>query len=138
MMLFITKNYSIPAVLSTSFGIIIAIRLTAYYNEDLSKDVAKMLPFALLGLVLVDPSYFGLGAEPHITIVESFMAIPDLVIQGIQFIIFIILLEWVLRILLTIRYNRTIKFYEELVWLQLVWVISKRVQDLRLTVTLSK
>jgi hypothetical protein len=50
MMLFLTRDYEILAVLSTSFAVIVAIRITAYYSRDLSKDVAKMLPFALLGL----------------------------------------------------------------------------------------
>ena len=98
MMLFITKNYSIPAVLSTSFGIIIAIRLTAYYNEDLSKDVAKMLPFALLGLVLVDPSYFRFE-----DIIFKFSQLPSFFIQAVQFILLIIFVEWTLRIGLAIK-----------------------------------
>ena len=57
MMLFITRNYSLNSVLSTSFAVVLAIRITAYYSEDLAKDVAKMLPFVLLGTFLVDPSY---------------------------------------------------------------------------------
>ena len=58
MLIFLTENYTVPQLLSTSFAIIVAIRITAYYTEDLSKDVAKMLPFALLGVSLVDPTYF--------------------------------------------------------------------------------
>ena len=49
MMLFITRSYEISALLSTSFAIIMAIRITAYYSEDLSKDVQKC--FHLLFLV---------------------------------------------------------------------------------------
>ena len=56
MMLFLTRDYEILALLSTSFAVIIAIRITAYYSRDLSKDLAKMLPFALLGLFLVNPT----------------------------------------------------------------------------------
>ncbi len=58
LLLFLTRDLDIDQVLSTAFAIIVAIRITAYYSEDLSKDLAKMLPFALLGLFLVDPSYF--------------------------------------------------------------------------------
>ena len=92
MILFLTTDFSLSIVLSTSFSIIVAIRLTSYYNEDLSKDVAKMLPFALLAMVLVDPSYF---------LIEDIMAkidqLPLFFSQAIQYIILIILVEWMLR-----------------------------------------
>ena len=100
---FLTKDYDTNALLSTSFAIIIAIRITAYYSQDLSRDLAKMLPFALLGLFLVDPSYFDFSS-PETAIAGSINAIPEIFTKGLQFIIFITLLEWILRILLTIRY----------------------------------
>ena len=99
LMLFLTRGYEIEAVLSTSFAIIAAIRIAAYYNEDLSKDVAKMLPFALLGIFLVDPSYFRFE-----DIMNRIYSLPEFFTLSIQFILFVILLEWILRILLTIRY----------------------------------
>jgi len=101
---FLTVKLDTEVVLSTSFALIIAIRITSYYSEDLSKDLAKMLPFALLGIFLVDPSYFGLGAQPQLSMLENIYAIPQLFTDGVQYIIFIILIEWILRILLTIRY----------------------------------
>jgi hypothetical protein len=99
LLLFLTKNLSIDQVLSTSFAIIVAIRITAYYNEDLSKDVAKMLPFALLGLFLVDPSYFNWG-----TINTRISELPEFFTLMAQYILFIVLIEWILRMLLTLRY----------------------------------
>ena len=98
MMLFLTRSYEIPVVLSTSFAIIVAIRLTAYYSGDLSKDVAKMLPFALLGLFLVDPSYFSFEQ-----IIEKVNSLPEFFNLCIQFILFIVLVEWILRISLTTK-----------------------------------
>ena len=99
MMLFLTKSYSIHDVLSTSFAIIVAIRICSYYNEDLSKDIAKMLPFALLAIFLVDTSYF-----KYIDIIAKIESIPEFFTICIQFIVFIILIEWILRISLAIRY----------------------------------
>ena len=99
MMLFLTKSYEIPEVLSTSFAIIAAIRICAYYNEDLSKDIAKMLPFALLAIFLVDASYFRFS-----DITAKIGSLPEFFTVCIQFIVFIILMEWILRILLAIRY----------------------------------
>ena len=99
MMLFLTKSYEIPDVLSTSFAIIAAIRICAYYSEDLSKDIAKMLPFALLAIFLVDASYFRFS-----DITAKIGSLPEFFTVCIQFIVFIILMEWILRILLAIRY----------------------------------
>jgi len=99
MMLFLTKSYEIPEVLSTSFAIIAAIRICAYYSEDLSKDIAKMLPFALLAIFLVDASYFRFS-----DITAKIGSLPEFFTVCIQFIVFIILMEWILRILLAIRY----------------------------------
>ena len=99
MLIFLTKSYGYEDLLSTSFAIVIAIRITAYYSEDLSRDLAKMLPFALLGVVLVSPSYFDPGS-----IAARMLGLPDYLILGIQFIVFIILIEWILRISLAIRY----------------------------------
>jgi len=98
LMLFITR-YEIPSVLSTSFALVIAIRITAYYSEDLSKDVAKMLPFALLGVFLVDPSYFDFS-----TITSKVDSLPSFFTQIVQFILLIIIVEWILRILLTAKH----------------------------------
>lgn len=99
MMLFLTKSYEIPDVLSTSFAIIAAIRICSYYSEDLSKDIAKMLPFALLAIFLVDASYFRFS-----DITAKIGSLPEFFTVCIQFIVFIILMEWILRILLAIRY----------------------------------
>lgn len=98
MLLFMAKDISLDLVLSTSFAIVIAIRICSYYTEDLSRDVAKMLPFALLGIFLVSPSYFILE-----DIVNKFNSLPELVNIATRYILFIIIVEWILRALLTLR-----------------------------------
>jgi hypothetical protein len=100
MLLFLAKDIDVDVILSTSFAIILAIRITSYYSIDLSKDVAKMLPFALLGVFLVSPNYFNMNV-----VMEKINSIPDFLILCIQFIFFIVLVEWILRIMLTIRYK---------------------------------
>jgi hypothetical protein len=94
-MLLITQQYSIATLLTSSFTVVVAIRITAYYNEDLSKDVAKMLPFALLALYLVDPSYFSFEE-----MIVKINALPDFLNLCIQFIILIVFTEWLLRCIL--------------------------------------
>jgi hypothetical protein len=93
-------GYSISQILSLSFAIIVAIRITAYYTEDLSKDVAKMLPFAILGVFLVDSTYFQID-----TVIARISTLPQFVNTIVQFLILIILVEWILRVALFIRYK---------------------------------
>lgn len=92
MLIFLTKNYEISQIMYTSFALVVAIRITAYYTEDLSKDVAKMLPFAILGVFLVDSSYFSIK-----TVTTRLNALPDNVNYIVQFLILIIFVEWILR-----------------------------------------
>jgi hypothetical protein len=98
MLIFLTRSYSIDQLLATSFAIIVAIRITSYYTEDLSKDVAKMLPFALLGIFLVDPTYFTIDL-----VGERFDQLPNFINIIVQFLFLIIIVEWVLRIVLMIK-----------------------------------
>ncbi len=98
MLLFLTKNLEISQILATSFALIMAIRITAYYNEDLSKDVAKMLPFALLGLFLIQPSYFNI--EDILLKVNS---LPSFFTLTVKFILFIVATEWIMRIFVNVK-----------------------------------
>lgn len=99
LLLFLTRNIDVGMVLSTSFAIVLALRITSYYSEDLSKDVAKMLPFALLGVFLVDPSYFDFDIT-----MANINSLPQYTNTIALFIFLTIFVEWILRIILTIRY----------------------------------
>jgi len=85
-------GYSVEQVLSLSFALVVAIRITAYYTEDLSRDVAKMLPFAILGVFLVDSTYFAIE-----NVIERLNTLPSFINLIAQFIILIVLVEWILR-----------------------------------------
>ena len=98
-LVFLTRNFEIPQLLATSFVLVLAIRFTAYYSEDLSKDVAKMLPFAVLGLVVVNPSFFDLN-----DIVMTINSLPEFFNLAVQFILFIVLIEWILRFALFVKH----------------------------------
>jgi len=89
---FLSRQDSIQIVLLISIALIATIRVMAYYNEDLSKDLAKMLPFALLGIFLVDISFF--SAENSLNTIYQ---IPGLWNILIYYFIFLILLEIILR-----------------------------------------
>lgn len=92
-------TYEVIQILPIAFAIIAAIRITAYYTEDLSKDVAKMLPFAVLGVFLIDSTYFEMDL-----VMERISSLPQYVNTIVQFLILIVLVEWILRIALNVRY----------------------------------
>jgi len=91
---FLSKNQNLDNILLVSVAVVCAIRITSYYNEDLSKDLAKMLPFALLGVFLVDVSYFSFSDS--ITLLKTIPSIWEVLVY---YMAFIFLLELVLRMI---------------------------------------
>lgn len=69
------------------------IRLSAYYDEDLSRDIAKLIPFALLAVFLLDITSLSLDA-PFQVIRE----IPTALSTLVYYFVFIVVLEFLLRI----------------------------------------
>lgn len=92
-LLVLTTNLPVGTLLIISATIIAAIRMTAYYNEDLSKDLAKLVPFTLLGVSIINPNFFDVGR-----IISQIGEIPQFTTHIISYLIFIVALEVVLRI----------------------------------------
>ena len=90
---FMVKQQAIQNILLISMAIIAAIRMTAYYNEDLSKDLAKMLPFALLGVFIVDLNFFSFSGS--IVMLKKLFGLWDLMIY---YLVFVVVLEIILRL----------------------------------------
>ena len=44
---FLAKQQTIESILLVAMTVLCSIRITSYYNEDLSRDLSKILPFAL-------------------------------------------------------------------------------------------
>ncbi|PIN97446.1 MAG: hypothetical protein COU45_02710, partial [Nitrosopumilus sp. CG10_big_fil_rev_8_21_14_0_10_33_7] len=71
-----------------SSSLIIAIRISAYYREDLSRDIAKLLPFALLAIFLFDPQFYSL-----VDVLKRLSEIPSFITQIAAFMIVVMLVE---------------------------------------------
>lgn len=89
----LTRNPSANDILITSVALVAAIRISAYYNENLSQDLAKMIPFALLGIFLVDASFFSI--EGSISVAKQ---LPNTWRLLVYYLVFVTSLEFVLRI----------------------------------------
>jgi len=94
LLMLLSKNHDIEIILLIAMAIVSTVRVTAYYDEDLSKDVAKMLPFGLLAVLLVDISFFSIAG-----LQSGILEMVGLVDIIIYYLIFAIFIEFVLRIL---------------------------------------
>src|SRR3989344_7018845 len=77
------------------FGIVVvaATRLGAYVSERLAEDMAKLLPWSLILVFLIDPAAVTLEGA-----IESFTTFMQYVPQVAKYLLFIIFIEWILRI----------------------------------------
>ncbi len=94
LLLLLAKEQSIPTLLLISTSFIAAIRICAYFNEDLSNDLAKMFPFTLLGIAILTPDFFDFGGT-----VARAMELGSLIVPALYNIIFIFAVEIILRII---------------------------------------
>ena len=91
---FLSKERSFADTLLIALATVSAIRVTAYYNEDLSKDLAKILPFAVLAIFLIDASFFAL--EESLDVLRD---AGDYTENIVYYMLFLVLLEFALRII---------------------------------------
>ena len=66
MVAFLSKTREVEDLLLIAMAVLTAVRVTSYYTEDLSRDIAKMLPFALLGIFLIDLRYFDVSTSTEL------------------------------------------------------------------------
>lgn len=93
LLLLLAKNQPVENIMMVSISVVSSIRITAYYTEDLSRDLAKMLPFALLGIFLIDVSYFSISNS-----IKVFLEISSLWRTFVYYMLFVIILEYVLKV----------------------------------------
>ena len=91
-LIILTDNLEVKTLLIISATVIAAIRMTAYYKEDLSKDVAKMLPFTLLSVSILNPGFFNVEK-----IIGHIADIPTFFGEITLYLFLIIAIEIILR-----------------------------------------
>ena len=74
-----------------------AIRILAYYNGEISKDLAKLFPFIALSVFLLTP-----GAFDFENVLNKLKELPALLESAFFFLILIFALEIILRIVYTL------------------------------------
>ena len=100
-LLLLAKEHSISNILLISATMVGAVRISAYYNEDLSKDLAKLFPLTVLAVAFLTPNFFDLNDT-----ISKISEIPNLFTNIIFYLIAIVILEFVLRIFFLIIPNQ--------------------------------
>ena len=92
-LLFFSDN-SLEQILLLSVAVVGSIRLLAYYNTEISAEIAKLLPLTILGITILSPKFFEIGR-----FADSFGQIPNLLLSVGYALLFVVGLEIVLRFL---------------------------------------
>jgi len=90
---FMAKNVSVRQIALMSIVLVATVRITSYFNEEWSQDLAKLMPLTLLAIFLIDPSFFSWNM-----LLNRLKTLSSLWEDVLQFITFTIFLEWILRI----------------------------------------
>jgi hypothetical protein len=90
--LLLLSKQSADQILLVSAAIIASTRITSYVSEDLSKDLAKILPFTVLATFILGENFFDIS-----NLIAKVAEIPTLFNNVLIFIVFIFIVEFVLR-----------------------------------------
>ena len=94
---FLSEDRSLSNILLIAMATVSAIRVAAYYNEDLARDLSKMLPFAVLSFFIVSAdSLDAIGSLAALSEVSEHLE------TIFYYLIFLVALELVLRFLFVI------------------------------------
>jgi hypothetical protein len=91
----LTESLTLQQILIVAATVIAATRMTSYipkYGQDLSREIAKFIPFALLTISLLEPNFFSFERVlGHFTQIGAYFSLI------FNYLIFIVVLEVVLR-----------------------------------------
>ena len=96
-LVFLSQDRAFSEILLIALATVSAIRLTAYYDEDLSRDLAKILPFAVLAIFLIDGSFFEVYES-----LDVLKQVNDHRERIVYYLLFLIALEFALRLTLSV------------------------------------
>jgi len=93
LILILAEGVTVSMALLISAALVASVRITAYVSENLSKDLAKMLPFTLVAIALTKPGFFDTAM-----LMTRIGEIPALFSNIPYYLIFIIAIELIMRV----------------------------------------
>lgn len=91
---FLSKEQTISETLLIALVTVSAIRVTAYYKEELARDLAKILPFAVLSALIISASFSSVSES-----LDRLRTVGENREDIFYYLIFLIALELVLRLI---------------------------------------
>lgn len=93
LILLLSKGVDTNTILLISAALVASVRVTSYISEDLSKDLAKMLPFTLLAIAITTAGFFDVSS-----LISQMSKIPSLFSKILYYLLFIVAIEFIMRI----------------------------------------
>jgi len=93
LILILAKDLEVNTILLIAAALVASVRATSFVSEDLSKDLAKMLPFTLLAIAITTAGFFNIT-----DLLSRFSEIPTLFTNIPYYLLFIIAVELIMRI----------------------------------------
>ena len=119
-----SSDHARNALIATS--VVGAVRILAYWTEDLSRDVAKMLPFAVLGVYLVSST--SVQWSEFETLLKS---LPELAKSFFSSLVLLAILETLLRIVTTLKRIRSKRWKRKKMQKEISRETGRSVVDIR-------
>ena len=92
-LLVIAESASVPQILVLTTILVSAIRLLAYFKQDLAQDVAKLFPFITLSVFLLTPGSLRIF-DIFTRTIDDFLSLTG---EIVYFMVFVLVLEVLLR-----------------------------------------
>lgn len=95
---FMAPDLPVEHVFLIVISLVVTVRISAYYKEDLAKDFAKLIPFALLGIFLTSSIFFTIE-----DVAERTLGFLPFLGKILGFVTYAIIVEAILRILFLVK-----------------------------------
>lgn len=97
-MFFLAQGLSSDLVFLIVGSLVVAVRISAYYKEDLARDLAKLLPLSMLAIFLTSPTFFEIDE-----VLNRVYEMPAFVGKIAIFMVFIMLVEGILSTIFVLK-----------------------------------
>ena len=94
----LSQTVDIGNIFKASMATIVTIRVLSYYSEELSREVAKLVPLTLLGLMLLDITKISIQAPFNVV-----TNLPASAHTLFYYFVFLVVAEFALRLLYFVR-----------------------------------
>ena len=99
MLLILSKDQPVEQILLIAAAVVGSVRVTSYFKEDLSRDLAKMFPFTVLAIFLLSSNFLDFGS-----VISKLAEVPQFLDHIFFYLIFVTFFEIFIRFVYTITF----------------------------------